>query len=273
MSVERVLPKTLDYTDVLPLAVESKARRRTFFPTNGATFASDGANIIRIDLSADALLDTQHSYLRFTVAIDPTGGAGNSCGFDYAGGHSFIRRLRVEQSGTVLEDIQSYNRLMGAIVLPCMSGADHKFTRTLTEGIRHDGGAAGAIATAVVATAADLAGTTRMQYPPNVRPIRTMCSGSVDPVYVLRALLNGADGVIIGGCTPGDCHYVSGNYKARRRITVLKTILNTLGLDDDRVWLRWISAAEGAKFAKTMTEIATVMKQKGPSPIKDQWSI
>ena len=101
----RVLPKTLDYTDVLPLAVESKARRRTFFPTNGASFTSDGANIIRIDLSADALLDTQHSYLRFTVGMT---GAGNTAGIDYAGGHSFIRRLRVEQSGTVLEDIQSY---------------------------------------------------------------------------------------------------------------------------------------------------------------------
>ena len=161
MSVERVLPKTLDYTDVLPLAVESKARRRTFFPTNGATFASDGANIIRIDLSADALLDTQHSYLRFTASIDPTAAAGNSCGFDFAGGHSFIRRLRVEQSGTVLEDIQSYNRLMGAIVLPCMSGSDHKFTRTLTEGVRHNGGAAGAIATAVAATVADAASTAR----------------------------------------------------------------------------------------------------------------
>tara|TARA_R110000803_G_scaffold90194_1_gene157499 strand:- start:499 stop:1866 length:1368 start_codon:yes stop_codon:yes gene_type:complete len=158
MSVERVLPKTLDYTDVLPLAVESKARRRTFFPTNGASFTSDGANIIRIDLSADALLDTQHSYLRFTVGMT---GAGNTAGIDYAGGHSFIRRLRVEQSGTVLEDIQSYNRLMGAIVLPCMSGNDHKATRTLTEAIRGDGQAVGAIATGTVATAADAATTLR----------------------------------------------------------------------------------------------------------------
>ena len=144
MSVERVLPKTLDYTDVLPLAVESKSRRRTFFPTNGATFVSDAANIIRIDLSADALLDTQHSYLVFTY----TQPAAQTCGFDYAGGHSFIRRLRIEQSGTVLEDIQNYNRLMGAVVLPCQSTSEHKKTRTITEGIRQDCGALGALARA-----------------------------------------------------------------------------------------------------------------------------
>ena len=123
------------------------------------------------------------------------------------------------------------------------------------------------------ATAADLAGTTRMQYPPNVRPIRTMCSGSVDPVYVLRALLSGADGVIVGGCPPGDCHYVSGNYRARRRIAILKTILATLGLEDDRVWVRWISAAEGPKFAKTMNEITQAIKKMGPNPMKSDWSI
>lgn len=123
------------------------------------------------------------------------------------------------------------------------------------------------------AIAADLAGTTRMQYPPNVRPIRTMCSGSVDPVYILRALLGGADGVILGGCPPGDCHYVSGNYKARRRMAILKTILATLGLEDDRVWVRWISAAEGAKFARTMNEITQTIKKLGPNPMKSDWSI
>ena len=127
----RVLPKTLDYTDVLPLAVESRSRRRTFFPINGQKFDSAGANIIRIDLSADALLDTQHSYLRFTFKA-----IGQSCGIDYAGGHAFIRRLRVEQSGVVLEDINSYNRLMGAVVLPCQSGQDHHNERSLTEGQR-----------------------------------------------------------------------------------------------------------------------------------------
>ena len=83
---------------------------------------------------------------------------------------------------------------------------------------------------------------------------------------------NGADAVIIGGCTPGDCHYVSGNLKARRRIAALKTILKTLGLEEDRVWLRWISAAEGPKFAKTMAEITEKIKGKGPSPLRTYWS-
>ena len=132
MSVERVLPKTLDYTDVLPLAVESRSRRRTFFPTNGGTFSSGGNNIIRIDLSADALLDTQHSYLRFDVAMSDAAGALTS-GADPAGGHAFFSRLRVEQSGTILEDIQQYNRLMGAVVLPCQESTDANSIRSMTE--------------------------------------------------------------------------------------------------------------------------------------------
>ncbi len=122
------------------------------------------------------------------------------------------------------------------------------------------------------ATAADLAGTSRMQYPANIRPIRTMCSGSVDPVYILRALLSGADGVIVGGCHPGDCHYVSGNFKARRRMAVLKTVLESLGLED-RVWVKWISAAEGARFARVMNEVTQEVKRLGPNPLKSQWSI
>ena len=95
---------------------------------------------------------------------------------------------------------------------------------------------------------ADLAGTSRMQYPPNVRIIRLMCSGGLDPLYVFRALLGGCDGVLIGGCHPGDCHYTNGNYKARRRVAVLKSILKELGMDEERVWLRWISASEGGRL-------------------------
>ena len=95
--MERVLPKTIDYGDVLPLAVESRSRRRTFFPVNGQEFSSAGANIIRIDLSADALLDTQHSYLRFNVKASQT------AGMDFSGGHGFIRRLRIQQSGQLLK--------------------------------------------------------------------------------------------------------------------------------------------------------------------------
>ena len=121
--------------------------------------------------------------------------------------------------------------------------------------------------------AADLAGTTRLQYPPNIRPIQVTCSSSVDPVYVVRALLSGADGVIVGGCPPGDCHYGSGNLRARRRLAVLKTTLKALGLDEDRVWVRWISAAEGPKFAQTMREFTEAMKKKGPSSFKDSWSV
>ncbi|MEA1964130.1 MAG: hydrogenase iron-sulfur subunit [Candidatus Aerophobetes bacterium] len=120
---------------------------------------------------------------------------------------------------------------------------------------------------------ADLAGTSRMQYPPNIRPIRVMCSGSVDSAYVIRALLEGADGVLIGGCHPGDCHYVSGNYKERRKITVLKSILKTLGLDDNRVWIRWISASEGKRYADTISEMTSYLKKLGPNPLRKQWSL
>lgn len=140
--MERVLPKTIDYTDVLPLAVESKARRRTFFPINGQSFTDNTNNIVRIDISADALLDTQHSYLRFTTTF-----AAANVGIDFAGGHSFIRRLRVEQSGTILEDIQNYNKLMGGIVLPCQVGWDYLAERSITEGVQGRGGmGAGTIA-------------------------------------------------------------------------------------------------------------------------------
>lgn len=121
--------------------------------------------------------------------------------------------------------------------------------------------------------ASDLAGVSRIQYPPNIRIIRMMCSGSVDPVYVIRALLEGADGVLIGGCHPGDCHYVSGNYKARRRTVLLKNIFETLGLDGDRVWIKWISASEGRKFAETVTEMTEEMRKLGPNPTRTEWSV
>ncbi len=117
-------------------------------------------------------------------------------------------------------------------------------------------------------SAADLAGTSRIHYPPNIRPIRVMCSGSVDTSYIIRALLEGADGVMIGGCHPGDCHYVSGNYKARRRVAIVKSILKTLGLNDKRVRLEWISASEGKRFADVVTEYTEELKELGPSEIK-----
>jgi F420-non-reducing hydrogenase iron-sulfur subunit len=122
-------------------------------------------------------------------------------------------------------------------------------------------------------TGADLAGTSRMQYPPNVRIIRLMCSGAVDPVYILKPILEGADGVLIGGCHPGDCHYQSGNYKARRRVAIAKNILSQLGFDEERIWLRWISASEGRLFADTITDMVAKLKDKGPNPLKQLWGI
>ncbi len=120
-------------------------------------------------------------------------------------------------------------------------------------------------------TGADLAGTSRIQYPPNVRVIRMMCSGAVDPVYVIKPLLDGADGVLIGGCHPGDCHYQEGNYKARRRVAILKNILRQMGFDEERIWLRWISASEGQLFAETVKEMVAALKEKGPNPLKEIW--
>lgn len=100
-----------------------------------------------------------------------------------------------------------------------------------------------------------------------------MCSGSVDNTYIVRALLNGADGVLVAGCHPGDCHYVSGNYKARRRIALLKSILDTLGLENDRVLLQWIGADEGKKFAETVTELNDKLKKLGPNPMANNWAL
>jgi F420-non-reducing hydrogenase iron-sulfur subunit len=95
-----------------------------------------------------------------------------------------------------------------------------------------------------------------------------MCSGALDPVYVIKALLEGADGILIGGCHPGDCHYQNGNYKARRRVAILKSILSQIGFDEERVWLRWISASEAKYFADTVKEMVASLKEKGPNPLK-----
>ncbi|MDI6772455.1 MAG: hydrogenase iron-sulfur subunit [bacterium] len=112
-------------------------------------------------------------------------------------------------------------------------------------------------------TAADLAGTSRMKYPPNVRIIRVMCSGRVDPQFVVEAFAQGADGVLIGGCHPGDCHYVEGNYKALRRIALLKRVLRTMGIEDERLRLEWISASEGDKVARVISEMVGAVRRLG----------
>lgn len=120
---------------------------------------------------------------------------------------------------------------------------------------------------------ADLAGTSRIQYPPNIRIIRVMCSGSVDSMYIIRALLEGADGVFVGGCHPGDCHYIDGNYKARRRMVLLYKIMETLGLEKERVWIRWISASEGQLFAETVTKMTEEIRKLGPNPLSGKWDL
>ena len=118
--------------------------------------------------------------------------------------------------------------------------------------------------------AADLAGTSRIHYPPNVRTVRVMCSGMVDPIFVLRALEAGFDGVLIAGCHFGDCHYVSGNVKAQDRVESLRKLLYTLGLEEERLRLEWISAAEGGIFAETIEEYVGRLKELGPSPFRKE---
>jgi F420-non-reducing hydrogenase iron-sulfur subunit len=114
---------------------------------------------------------------------------------------------------------------------------------------------------------ADMAGTSRMQYPPNARIIRVNCSGRVDPAFILRALKLKADGVLIAGCHFGDCHYLSGNYQTARRIALLKEYLRELKINPDRLRLEWISAAEGNKFAETMKDFVNQIKTLGPNPL------
>ena len=115
---------------------------------------------------------------------------------------------------------------------------------------------------------ADLAGIGRLQYPPNLRMIRLMCSGAVAPVYVLEAFKLGADGVFIGGCHPRDCHYLEGNYKTLRRILLLKKLLPQLGIEPERLRLEWVSAAEGQRFAQVVTDFISEVKKLGPSSLK-----
>jgi F420-non-reducing hydrogenase iron-sulfur subunit len=116
--------------------------------------------------------------------------------------------------------------------------------------------------------AADLAGISRMQYPPNVRTIRVMCSGSVSDFLILKAFALGADGVIVGGCHPGDCHYMKGNLSARRRVAGLKPFLKAIGISSDRLRLQWIGASEGKKMADTMSNFTETVRNLGPSPLK-----
>ena len=117
-------------------------------------------------------------------------------------------------------------------------------------------------------TGADLAGTSRIKYAANVRVIRVMCSARVDPSFVIRALRNGADGVLICGCHPGDCHYSEGNYKTMRRYPLLKRLLAAYGIEPERVRLEWVSASEGQRFADIVNDMTEQIRKLGPCQVR-----
>ncbi len=117
---------------------------------------------------------------------------------------------------------------------------------------------------------ADLAGTSRVRYPPSIRTIRVPCSGRIDPVFVTRSFQRGADGVLVSGCHPGDCHYNEGNYYARRRLLVLRKLLEFVGLDPRRLQMSWVSASEGQKWAQVVREVTEDIRRLGPCPNSGQ---
>jgi F420-non-reducing hydrogenase iron-sulfur subunit len=113
-------------------------------------------------------------------------------------------------------------------------------------------------------TGADLAGTSRIKYPPNINPIRVNCTGRVDPTLVLKALASGADGVLIGGCHPGDCHYTNGNMKTLKRFKLLQNMLSQFGIEKERVRLEWVSASEGERYARVVESMTEEIRNIGP---------
>ena len=120
---------------------------------------------------------------------------------------------------------------------------------------------------------ADLAGTSKLKVSSSFVPIRVMCSSRVDPVLVTTAFLRGADGVLIAGCHPGDCHYEKGNYYARRRFALLKKVVESLGLESERLQLSWISASEGQRFAEVVNKFSDKIKKMGPNPTRKKPSL
>ncbi|MCD1296382.1 hydrogenase iron-sulfur subunit [Methanocella sp. CWC-04] len=115
---------------------------------------------------------------------------------------------------------------------------------------------------------ADLAGVSRAQYPPNVRVVRIMCTGRVDPAFILEAFSLGADAVLVSGCHIGDCHYIAGNYKARRRVALTRKVLEDMGIDGRRLKMTFVSASEGALWAQVVRDMVDTVKKLGPSPVQ-----
>lgn len=115
---------------------------------------------------------------------------------------------------------------------------------------------------------ADLAGSARAQYPPDIRIVRLMCTGRLDPLFIMKAFMDGADGVLVSGCHFGDCHYLEGNYKSAKRMFLLKSVLKDLGIEDKRLRMTFVSASEGAKWAKVVEDVVKTINTLGPSPIK-----
>jgi len=119
---------------------------------------------------------------------------------------------------------------------------------------------------------ADLAGVSRIQYPPNIRIVRVPCSGRINPFYIVKSIVDGWDGVLISGCHPGDCHYISGNLVARRRFAILNDLLEFFGIEPDRIHFMWASAAEGERFAALVTKATKLVKKLGPNiKFKREW--
>jgi F420-non-reducing hydrogenase iron-sulfur subunit len=117
---------------------------------------------------------------------------------------------------------------------------------------------------------ADVAGSSKLEMPPTITPVKVMCSSRIDPVMVITAFLRGADGVLIAGCHPGDCHYDKSNYYARRRFAVLRKIFDALELEGERLRLSWVSASEGPRYAEVVREFSEKIKQLGPNPVKQK---
>lgn len=179
------VPDSIDYTSILPMAVESRVRRRGFVPSNGASFVSTQNNIIEIPVSASAFLDTKHSFLRMNF-LNTTG---QTFGVDFGGGHGLIRRLRILQGGTVLSDCREYGRLMSSIILPCQSTEDSLSTRSIKDGQRYANGTVGGTGVNGVAAAAEISGAA-VNTPTNANDSTTAAAAGSNYTFSIP-LMNG----------------------------------------------------------------------------------